>query len=1573
MKLGGREDLTLFFGSVKSRKQVLVKYMTRDESLEDKVQPNGFSIAKPHQDASKMPHPNLKVDPFTGELLVDLPCYDDRRDNPLIDISATFLTKKIIQEARTFKLIIVESDDFLNQSHSTKNRFLRTLKNLAHMLPDVSNLEESIGLVVTNVKTRKNPSDFIVLVKRFLKKLQYVKKVARKSKLYNVVNQILDILAKGKNNIAIQLRPSETTYRSVSSDYEHIRYVVLDSLNFTDIEHSDFKFPVYQKSAKYIRSKLLASTEKEVVVGFQKFAHNALHHLVTKTATADLTLEDKVLKAKRESKRFLKHLKRPKGFVFTAAILLNLRTDLKFQSEQDKLILNLQKLDFFYDAIDLPTNNFYHQIHLGIVKKTEDELKELITSYQFVINLRNFLDSYNWLKNFFDYNKNTDIKEKMKIYKSITTSNFPNFIDFMCSKGFKETHKKFKLHLAALSDLNYVWKDAMHANFKAEKFSGPSLIVSGSHVLLSTIRAIHGQSGSYYQYITIIATTKIYIDYSLSLLNTHLTLIAPYMVVVGKQVFNLYGENGTKIQTNAYDESAGKDGLPGYRSGIFTLMTFSIINGENLNVFLEGGMGGSGQNGGNGRVGSSVQVNTNKDDVHREVEKHRPDKFSCAYYTFKRSCHFSYTLHSYSTGSNGARGGDGIVGAPAGNVILRVPGNKTRVGIISKTGRNGKEGIGGRPGYSICISRTVTAKCFYRWMFGWKDKLNSCNYDRDYCSKMSDNKRGPNGKIKRLTAGYLFRDLSSANAISTYFSSVFNNTDKNTKQSSEFFAYLLKNPQNFVFYSLGWFYATAIEVFTTKMNNAKLSETVAELHSAFKVFRIKKAGDHTADELYTLELAFITELDLLEATKSKRQVIKIEAELRRLQQQSNTVSEKLTEIYKYDTVKQHMAQVKTQIDQGEELTKQVMKNDLAQLGNQINEQVNVLVSKVKQHRDENQKNTQQLKNDREEYKSNLWKRIITAPLNILTKLVSVVKPRLAESIGAISEAAENALIHKTPPAEKIILPAGVENAKRLKSEIVQIELQGEQAKKKIYAKGIEDTLNLDNRFNRSVLAEVLRKKLEASLRLLEDAKYQPTEQFEEDVQNIVGEARAIIEGKQNQLSDEKSEATSIMRLVEMGSFLSPPIAEEAMKFLGDFQMIETITDQIHANRVDFEKLQQYEEDVHNSFKPQLTAMIDGFEQLGKDGSQSTDFELQFKHLDLRNMIRNTITFIQKFTAGFLDEDQNEFVRIISDVEATMASVLKNYEKVNDLKYKMQFSALVGTLQLGRCNLNSELCKLRLKLEAVMHTNILRQKYYHVERAYRQNIFPFVNKNLEHLSSIDVMDVGDYETVSKGIKVKVEKMLDLLEDSKNWIDNNADQNVHLTEFNPIYKSSAEAFYTWLQPHHSDQIHRLLSGESVTFIADVRHRKVHNAVKFSHVSINLTSFEPQANREIQKLMQYLQVTLEHGGENHFRCQDDYYVVGGGPETPFKHSFEHNRQGELVSQNLVQRKFSLGDVLFSPYTVWRFQLKQRGASTAQLQELAKWAKFANVELIGRGSFLDENDAACKKDLQKYFDVFE
>jgi hypothetical protein len=99
----------------------------------------------------------------------------------------------------------------------------------------------------------------------------------------------------------------------------------------------------------------------------------------------------------------------------------------------------------------------------------------------------------------------------------------------------------------------------------------------------------------------------------------------------------------------------------------------------------------------------------------------------------------------------------------------------------------------------------------------------------------------------------------------------------------------------------------------------------------------------------------------------------------------------------------------------------------------------------------------------------------------------------------MTDSAEKLLIHQNPPATGIIsIPPGVQNAKHLKAEIVQIEFQGEQAKKKIYAKGIEETLSIDKRFYHTILSINSRKRLQINLGLLQKARFEPTDEFDDE-------------------------------------------------------------------------------------------------------------------------------------------------------------------------------------------------------------------------------------------------------------------------------------------------------------------------------------------------------------------------------------------------------------------------------------------------------------------------------------------
>jgi hypothetical protein len=152
-------------GTAKAGKQTLLKYITKDPSLTVGLQRNGkYIFVDSDQDKANAMLPVKKVDPVTGDMLVDCPSFDDHRESPIIDITANFLTKKVFNSGKLLKIVLVEPDSFLRQKFGKASRLLGTLRRVVEMIPSIDAIVESVGLVVTNVKTDKSDQTFSKLI-----------------------------------------------------------------------------------------------------------------------------------------------------------------------------------------------------------------------------------------------------------------------------------------------------------------------------------------------------------------------------------------------------------------------------------------------------------------------------------------------------------------------------------------------------------------------------------------------------------------------------------------------------------------------------------------------------------------------------------------------------------------------------------------------------------------------------------------------------------------------------------------------------------------------------------------------------------------------------------------------------------------------------------------------------------------------------------------------------------------------------------------------------------------------------------------------------------------------------------------------------------------------------------------------------------------------------------------------------------------------------------------------------------------------------------------------------------------
>lgn len=1560
----------MLIGNAKAGKQTLLKYITKDESLEVKLQRNGkYKFVDSDQDKTRTILPTKKIDPVTGDMLVDCPSFDDHRESPIIDISANFLTKQVFSSGKLFKIVIVEPDNFLRQKFGKASRILGTLRRVAEMIPNVDALEESVGLVVTNVKTEDSDREFSKLMKRYLGKLFLLLKKSKGQENLVGVLKLLRILSSANENVAIQRRPNEVTYRGESPDYGNIRFVLFESLNFTSVQCG---IKLRAKTQEHIKKFLLEPSKSLVMSHYGTMADQLTQRMENATKNMDLTIEMKLLYLKRQKKQLRKRLRRPKGFVFTEGTLLNVGSDLKYQSFFREFALELSKLDFYFSGTGSMTKVFYAEMHKRLVNVVNLKLNELINSYVFMIKLQKFLSTYN-----------AQFKELI-FNEMITGKNFRKFLALLKKNEFDS--RQASLSEVAYHELNLLWQTATSTKAFAakDKMNSDNYLVTGRTIVVSKFYHSHGSEMSN---IVMTASCKIFIDRDMKLQNTHLTLIAPSIEVIGGRKFTLIGDNGQDMLGTATGH--GKAGKPGFSSGSLTLIAGRVTNGRGLNVFLYGGNGGNGQNGGPGRDGSDVRVYTGSDDIRSRIVDRFGNDYAtnggkyCAKSGAHHSCHYEVMFEGGGGGSNGYNGGYGAAGSLAGEFFLLLTNNATNeIGTIKKAGENGKGGFGGSHGANKCNKIKLYAECWTYWL---RSSLSSCKGKSTSCILYGSNKAGQRGGVahRGIVPNYKYTNIDKSVSIKQYFTSVISNaTVVSQLETRQFSKYLLHDRSFMGIYTLKWYYENAISLFTTRMHTSKLREMVNEFRSAFKVFKNTPGSRFNTDEYLTLEIAFVSQLDLIDSTSSKRQVVKITEALQTLSKDSKKIQENWKTFYKLNETQKSMSSLEKQISEGEKQTKKFMTQNLEELSSKLKNQVQEIIGKVNVQKGELEKNTKALEKQREDVKGNFWKRILLAAVKLTGMITNIFFPGVGTLISGVASVAENIAIkeHSTDALARgqnlVQLTSGIASAKKLVMEFKQSQTDGDSSRRQVYVNGLQSALSADMKLG-SVFDTRLRTSLTQRLEKLQIPGFVMPEGFEEEMQDDLQNAETIMESKNSTaLSTELQKETSLVQVAQVISTVSTEVVHQVLNTGQDAQMEKDLTQQIAANRETHERLHQYEEDLHNTLQPALDDMVKGFESFGNQASGKSDFMLTFQAFDMKMMVRKCISFIQKFTESFLEE-QAEMVKILGDMESLLVAVMKNYEKVNEIKYKSEFTGLLSKLTTDCTRPDLDLCKLNLQLRSIVKTNVLQQEYNHLERAYRQVIFPIVNRKLEILSPTDVMDVSvstDDSSVIDSINTKIITMMELLQDEKNWIKIRVDDKLHVSDFNPNFLSS-RPFYTWHQSRHGDQIRMLLGGEPVIFIADVRHRMVKNAVKFDYITLNISSNDPQAARAIQENLKYLGVKLEHSGESHYRCQDNYYAINGEP-LKFEHSFERNAKGESVSRNKLEEKYRYGDVPYSPYTVWTFQLvdKSHGKGEQKMFQLANdWAHSAFVELIGRGSYLEENAAACQNDLSKYFDVLD
>lgn len=227
--------------------------------------------------------------------------------------------------------------------------------------------------------------------------------------------------------------------------------------------------------------------------------------------------------------------------------------------------------------------------------------------------------------------------------------------------------------------------------------------------------------------------------------------------------------------------------------------------------------------------------------------------------------------------------------------------------------------------------------------------------------------------------------------------------------------------------------------------------------------------------------------------------------------------------------------------------------------------------------------------------------------------------------------------------------------------------------------------------------------------------------------------------------------------------------------------------------------------------------------------------------------------------------------------------------------------------------------------------------------------------------------GNLDNLVSQAQQEIEKIKHKLLEYKTSIQHQ-DRYIHNGQFNSDYVST-RPFFVFANANYSQMIGELFAGKEVLVKADILDSAPDkDAIKFSLIDIRFKIADNTTQSKLNEKLNGFKIRATHMGNSFYRCEK-FYSIPSQSQT-IEYSFEKDKNtGEPLDQNYVYRKLKQGDLMLSPYTMWK--LKLLNATSIPFADLAAFADKVDIELNGFGSYLAQEVDVASLHIDDYYEA--
>lgn len=548
--------------------------------------------------------PEALVNNKTNVVYVDCPGFDDTR-GPEYDISVTYFIRKMLNSVKTVKILILLSANAVD-SNGDRNDFLILARHITALIRDVKKYGNGMALIITKVPNELRRHRLIgdqVYIERAVRFLSGTKSALegmRETKKREIIDLIDVILENGGRIGVLKKLDTEGLIQddpSWKEEGQAINIIIDRNLDFIRINRSDFDYAVSAETKIYLND-LIAEKEQHIRSDVRRISA-AFKNWYLEQEKALLNLKDwNIFQEKIDLGRQKISLLDSSDLHVFVRELHSVIADLKIRSagQFNEFHQNVEFVVFLYEVSrkswSMPSDvGIEMKNSLTIFLNEFEEWYHLMNStYRAVIDYANDLSTpINQLREL-TASSTLRVEDLRRIFELIPPLNNTLII------GLNElSASKAKMLLEILENVNY--KDIRCT-------SSEEIVAKGYNIRVSELFESH--CWATVKSISVFALNMLFVDANFDMTGKRakLVFIAPTWNIVPMDgnvnvTIVINGADGEPY-ANVAENTDGRKGRPGGPAGSFIGIGTHFINSRHLQIIANGGLGGPGQNGGDG-------------------------------------------------------------------------------------------------------------------------------------------------------------------------------------------------------------------------------------------------------------------------------------------------------------------------------------------------------------------------------------------------------------------------------------------------------------------------------------------------------------------------------------------------------------------------------------------------------------------------------------------------------------------------------------------------------------------------------------------------------------------------------------------------------------------------------------------------------------------------------------------------------------------------------------------------------------------------------------------------------------